>query len=196
MWAVRALIRALRWPLAAGATVVLSTGIYWYWRIHRFDELLRNVAREYGADPNLLRAVIWRESRFNPMAIGRRGEIGLMQITPGAAADWAAAEGRPVPAIPELFLPSVNVRAGTWYLQRAVERWTPRADDPLPFALAEYNAGLTRAERWAASAATASQFWHRIEFPSTRRYIAAVLRHYRGTVIVSPPSDRARASSR
>lgn len=176
--------------------VLLAAVLYWHWRIHRFDDVLRNVAREYGVDEHLLHAVIWRESRFNPMAVGRRGEIGLMQVTRGAAADWATAEGRPVPPIPELFLPSVNIRAGGWYLQRALQRWASRTDDPLPFALAEYNAGRTHVERWAAGVTTASQFWYRIEFPSTRRYIAAILEQYRGKVILAGSDNNASGVSR
>ncbi len=183
--AVRTLLRAMRWPLGVGAVVVLAAALYWHWRIHRFDNILRHVAEEYGVDADLLHAVIWRESRFNPMAIGRRGEIGLMQVTRAAAADWAAAEGRPVPTIPDLFLPSVNIRAGTWYLRRAVDRWTPRTDDPLPYALAEYNAGRIPVERWASNAPTARQFWQRIEFSTTRRYIATILERYRGDVLLS-----------
>ncbi len=176
----RALWRAIRWPLGIGAVVVVTAVFYWHWRIHRFDDILRAVAQEYGADERLLHAVIWRESKFNPMAVGRRGEVGLMQITRAAAADWAAAEGRPVPALSELFVPSVNVRAGAWYLQRALQYWTSRTDDPLPYALAEYNAGRANVERWASNALLASQFCRRIEFASTRRYVAAILERYRG----------------
>jgi soluble lytic murein transglycosylase len=40
-------------------------------------------------DPLLLVAVIRQESRFNPNAIGRHGEIGLMQIKPSTAR-WLA----------------------------------------------------------------------------------------------------------
>jgi soluble lytic murein transglycosylase len=40
----------------------------------------------------------------------------------------------------QLFQPKINLEAGAWYLHRAIEHWDHQAD-PIPFALAEYNAG-------------------------------------------------------
>ena len=48
----------------------------------------------------------------------------------------------------ELFDPKTNLEAGAWYLHRAMLHWQAQ-DDPAPFALAEYNAGASRAQRWA-----------------------------------------------
>ena len=43
-----------------------------------------------GVDPCLLKAVIWRESRFDRTAIGSKGEVGLMQVMPKyAGLEWA-----------------------------------------------------------------------------------------------------------
>ena len=64
----------------------------------RFDSLIVKVAREYDLDPRLIKAVVWRESRFQADMIGRNGERGLMQVSEVAARDWAAAKGVPRPA--------------------------------------------------------------------------------------------------
>lgn len=37
----------------------------------------------YHFDPLLLQAMIQTESNWNPSAIGSRGEVGLLQLTPG-----------------------------------------------------------------------------------------------------------------
>lgn len=168
--------------MAVGGAAAAATLVWWHWREHRFDALVSEVAGLYDVPPKLVRAVIHRESRFNVTAIGRRGEVGLMQVTAGASAEWAAAESRPPPSTAELFVPDVNLRAGTWYLGRAIRRWAERVDDPLPYALAEYNAGPRHSERWASNASGSAEFIERIDFPTTRRYVQDILRHYRGHV--------------
>jgi len=58
-------------------------------RFHQFDNLIRTVAAEHELDPMLVKAVIWRESRFDPRKIGSAGERGLMQVSERAAREWA-----------------------------------------------------------------------------------------------------------
>ena len=47
----------------------------------------------------------------------------------------------------DLYDPETNIRVGTWYLNRALKRWS-QTDDPVTFALAEYNAGRSNALKW------------------------------------------------
>ncbi len=70
--------------------------VWWRWeyRERRFDGLIVEVAREYGVDPCLVKAVMRRESRFDPWVYGRHGEIGLMQVTEGAGVAWWRGVGR------------------------------------------------------------------------------------------------------
>ena len=80
--------------------LLLALGViaYWgwdYWRERRFDSFILAAAKRYQVDPALVKAVVWRESRFDPDARGRAGELGLMQIRAAAAAEWAAAERIP-----------------------------------------------------------------------------------------------------
>ena len=58
-------------------------------RFHQFDNLIRTVATEHQLDPMLVKAVVWRESRFDPRKIGSAGERGLMQVSERAAREWA-----------------------------------------------------------------------------------------------------------
>jgi soluble lytic murein transglycosylase len=55
--------------------------------------------------------------------------------------------------------------------------------DPIPFALAEYNAGASRAQRWAggegARPIAGHEFQRNIDFPGTKQYVASILERYR-----------------
>ena len=42
-------------------------------RFQQYDRLIRAVAGEHQLDPMLVKAVVWRESRFDPKKFGRRG---------------------------------------------------------------------------------------------------------------------------
>lgn len=99
--------------------------VWWRWeyRERRFDKLIGEVAGKYGVDPCLVKAVVRRESKFDPWVYGSRGEIGLMQVTEGAGAQWARAVGRRDYGRSLLWDARVNVEAGTWYLGRAMGRW-------------------------------------------------------------------------
>lgn len=152
-------------------------------RYSRYDRLIADAAERYGVSPALVKAVIWRESRFHPHMWGGRGERGLMQITEGAASDWAKAEKVETFVPTDLFDPKTNIEAGTWYLARALKHWSAK-DDPIPFALAEYNAGRSRVNRWELSGMADGKFGSEelaatMDFPSTKAYVDAILARHR-----------------
>jgi soluble lytic murein transglycosylase len=147
-----------------------------YWRYYA---LIAEAAARHGIDPHLLKALVWRESAFHPDKIGTSGERGLMQVGEAAARDWAKAERVETFTPTDLFDPHTNTSAGAWYLARALERWKDR-DRPEVFALAEYNAGRSRVDRWLAETrlaeqANADDLLGAMDFPSTRRYIEDIL---------------------
>ncbi|MBM3892195.1 MAG: lytic transglycosylase domain-containing protein [Verrucomicrobia bacterium] len=168
---LRGLLSAVAVLAALGVTVYFG---HQYWREHRFDDEIMAVALKHGISPFLVKAVVWRESRFDPNARGGKGEIGLMQIMPGTANEWAKAHHvagfDPQQA---LLIPTANLDVGCWYLRRALDRWTTSTSDPVPFALAEYNAGRSNALRWATGPKPfdPQQFISNITYPVTRKYI-------------------------
>ena len=117
-------------------------------RFQQYDQLIHAVAAANDLDPMLVKAVVWRESRFDPQKLGGAGERGLMQVSEIAAREWAQENKVENFRVEELFDPKTNLEAGTWYLHRAMAHWQ-KMRDPVPFALAEYNAGASRAQRWA-----------------------------------------------
>jgi soluble lytic murein transglycosylase len=150
-------------------------------RFHQYDGLIRTVAAKHGTNPLLVKAVVWRESRFDPGKFGAAGERGLMQVSETAAREWATENRIDNFQVEELFDPRKNLEAGSWYLQRALQHWQHEAE-PTPFALAEYNAGASRAQRWAggndAAAISASSFQRNIDFPGTRNYVDSIMHRY------------------
>lgn len=161
--------------------ILLLCGIgayFWWqhWREHRFDKLIAMAARKYQVDPALVKAVIWRETNFNPGAHGRKGEIGLMQLLPDAAGEWAKAEGVGHFEFRQCWDPANNVLAGTWYLKKNLKRYLP-TDNPAAFALADYNAGRGNSRKWqyGSGKTNSATFIGQIEFPSTKNYVQAIL---------------------
>ena len=151
-------------------------------RFHRYDAIIQQVAARRGMDPMVIKAVAWRESRFEADKVGLDGERGLMQITDAAAREWVRGEKVANFAPADLFDPKTNLEAGSWLLARALRRYESR-DNPLPFALAEYNAGRSRVTRWSAektdpagspSVAGSRELVANINIPSTKNYIETV----------------------
>jgi soluble lytic murein transglycosylase len=175
-----AAVTAVGWILARSDDP-LYTAADWLsrGRFQRYDEMIADAARKNGVDPLLLKAVVWRESQFHPNKTGSSGERGLMQVSEAAAHDWVRAHKAETFRPTDLFSPRMNLEIGSWYLKQKLLRWAAK-DDPVPFALAEYNAGGTRVDRWIAGtqlgdAATAADLRSRIDFPSTHAYVEAIL---------------------
>jgi len=174
---------------AAFAYVAVKSGdplyAFYEWmspaRFHQYDRLIRSVALENHLDPMLVKAVVWRESRFDPKKRGSHGERGLMQVTERAANEWARENKIAGFNADQLFDPKTNLKAGSWYLHRAMEHWTHQSD-PIPFGLAEYNAGASRVQRWSGGNGLAEisehQFLQKIDFPATRRYVESIIGRY------------------
>lgn len=174
-WAFRILVMI-------GLVALLGTGVYWAFRfeIHscRYRTVINLAAARYDVPPQLIAAVIWQETRFNPSCRGKAGEVGLMQIMPQSAWEWARSEHITHFNTDTLYDPGTNLLAGTWYLGRALKRWSGHAP-LLPCALAEYNAGRSNAIRWHHNAEhNPEQFTDLIDYPGTRIYIRNILKHY------------------
>ena len=149
-------------------------------RFQQHDAMIRSVAAEHHLDPMLVKAVVWRESRFDAQKFGSAGERGLMQVSEKAAQEWARENRVENFRVEELFDPKINLEAGTWYLRRAAEHWENQAD-PIPFALAEYNAGASRAQRWAGgdnAVVPPDAFRANIDFPGTRKYVDSIIARF------------------
>jgi soluble lytic murein transglycosylase len=177
----------MRWLVSFLFLALLFVGalVFWTWQAREdekaYDPLIQRIAAEgtYPIDPLLVRAVIWRETNFNPQAYGLAQERGLMQVTPVAGQEWAKAFKIDNFRETDLFSPRTNIQAGAWYLSRALKRWQD-TDNPVPFALAEYNAGRSNALRWVdpADPRSSAAFIARIDYPTTKRYVETIQQKY------------------
>ena len=191
------LIRKYKWWLfgliAVGGLLTLMESCR-VWRENSQDKHILAAAAKHGVDPALVKAVVWQESRFNPNAKGRKGEIGLMQIMEDTAGDWAKAERVPFFFHAQLFDPAKNTQAGAWYLRKLLRRY-PQTDNPVPYALADYNAGRGNVLRWMKGAAATNSvvFIAQIDFPGTKNYVLTVSQRYQRyrRVLVLKPQRRA-----
>jgi soluble lytic murein transglycosylase-like protein len=132
-------------------------------------------------DRALMRAVAWKESRFDARARSRSDALGLVQLKLGTAADEARSLRERRPQEKDLFDSVRNVRYGTSYLARQMARF-----GSLHRALAAYNAGPTALARWLSlwekapgralgGAALECELMCR---PETIRYVKEVLAAY------------------
>jgi soluble lytic murein transglycosylase len=127
-----------------------------------YEPIIVGHARNYRLEPELLAAVIYQESRFEPDAESASGAIGLMQLLPGTAKGIALRTGGSRFRVADLYTPELNVRYGSWYLRHLLDRY---GDEEL--ALAAYNAGQRNVDRWRRER-------RGIEFAETRRYVERV----------------------
>src|SRR5689334_10150716 len=107
--------------------IVAVSGTYFfrnYWE-HRYDEMITRQARIYRLDERLVWSLIYEETWFREAAMGEAGEIGLMQVTPVVAREWAKETGlkefeRQTNENVVEFLsdPERNIQVGSWYLEK------------------------------------------------------------------------------
>lgn len=170
--------------------IASAAGLYFfnqYW-IHRYDHLIARHAGVYRLDEKLVWSVIYEETYFRASIIGDANEVGLMQVTPTVAREWAAETGlKNLKAQAEndvinlLGDPETNIQIGSWYLEklRTNYRGFPAEKS---MTLAAYNAGASRVTEWTkdtnASKLTREEFISRITIPSTKAYVTSILKRY------------------
>ena len=136
---------------------------------------IAEASARHGVPESLIRALIWRESKFNPRTVGKAGEIGLMQIMPGAVADWCSATGNPAPSKKALFHPGNNIEIGTWYLAQAGRHWKDYRSREI-LQLSEYNAGYGNVSKNMKPKSPDDELkLSDITIPSTRKYVEDIL---------------------
>jgi len=151
--------------------------------------MITRQARIYRVDGKLVWSLIYEETWFKSGSRGDAGEIGLMQITPLVAKQWAKETGlkefekQTAENVNEVLLdPERNIQIGCWYFEKLREKYRGRPAETA-MTLAAYNAGPSRVEEWISGSdpgtLTESDFIERINIPSTRSYVTSILERYR-----------------
>lgn len=133
-------------------------------------DLVDRESARAGLDASFVAAVIRQESAFQPRAVSSAGARGLLQIMPAVGAEWARRLRLSGYHDDRLFEPEVNLRLGTAYLKALLGRFPFRGA-----ALAAYNAGPSRAERWLLPSDREDAFVERIPIGETRLYVKRIL---------------------
>jgi len=121
----------------------------------QFGQFIQSAATRFHVDADLISSVIAIESNFNPKAVSRRNARGLMQLIPGTADRLG---------VRNVFDPAENIDAGTRYLGELLHRY----DNDLILALAAYNAGPERVQKYGRVP----------PFPETMSYVKRVKHTY------------------
>ncbi len=139
------------------------------------DEILQN-ARQWNITPASIWAIIKKESAFEPHIISYANAYGLMQIIPPTAQRLAKSLGIELDDVRQLYNPSFNIFLGSYYLAELIKRY----EGNLYYALAAYNAGEQRVDRWRKEINTEDDdfFMENIEFEQTRVYVRTVMKFY------------------
>jgi soluble lytic murein transglycosylase-like protein len=115
-----------------------------------YSEIIDRVAAEQDVPVKLVRAVIQVESAYNVRARSAKGAMGLMQLMPATARQYAVADP---------FDPASNIEAGIKHLKSLLQRL------PVALALAAYNAGEGAVQRFNGIP----------PYPETRSYVSRIL---------------------
>jgi Transglycosylase SLT domain len=138
----------------------------------QFGQFIQSAATRFHVDADLISSVIAIESNFNPKAVSRRNARGLMQLIPGTANRLG---------VRNVFDPAENIDAGTRYLGELLHRY----DNDLILALAAYNAGPERVQKYGRVP----------PFPETMSYVKRVKHTYDQQKLPPPSTATPKANS-
>ena len=117
-----------------------------------FDTLIEKYANLHHVEAAIVRAIIQTESAFNPLALSRKGAIGLMQLMPMTARELGV----------DPFVPEQNIEGGVRYFSQLLKMF-----GGVELALVAYNGGPGYAQRYARGQAAL--------YGETRDYVTRVL---------------------
>jgi soluble lytic murein transglycosylase-like protein len=115
-----------------------------------YGEFIDKYSKEQGVDARLVRAMIQVESAYKQGARSRKGAMGLMQLMPETARQYA---------VRDPYDPESNIEAGVKHLKSLLTRL------PVDLALAAYNAGEAAVQKFRGIP----------PYPETRSYVSRIL---------------------
>ena len=141
--------------------------------LERIEKAIQEAAQRFDLDPDLIRAVVKKESSFNPRAVSPAGAEGLMQLMPGTAARFD---------VKDPFNIEQNIMGGSKYLRELFDRF----NGDLRLTLAAYNAGEGRGRSKTPEARLGKLYAENID--GMRDYVDTIIGNYSRGKSVSGPS--------
>lgn len=143
---------------------------------------------ENDVDPLLMLSIMRAESLFRHDAVSSAGALGLVQVMPATGARVAALAGDADFRVEQLLVPEENIRLGTFYLGRLLDRFAGQ----FPLAVGSYNGGPHNIGRWLRPKVGMpfEEFVEEIAFDETRHYVKKVTSYYTIYTELYAPGDQ------
>jgi membrane-bound lytic murein transglycosylase F len=103
-------------------------------KVSPFDDVFKAAGKKHNTDWQLLAAIAFQESKFNPYIEGFGGAYGMMQFMPNTGPKYGVYPDSP---------PEVQINGGMKKIAADIHSWRniPDKNQRIKFALASYNAG-------------------------------------------------------
>jgi len=138
------------------------------------DEVLETT-EAFNMDPKLLWAIMKQESAFQPDCFSPAGARGLIQMIPSTSEYVAIENGWQNQYSPDiLYDPATSILYGT----ACITSYGRDCDWDISGTLAGYNGGPHNALRWGWGTASEEEFFSRITFNETKKYVEIVSHNY------------------
>jgi soluble lytic murein transglycosylase-like protein len=132
---------------------------------------MRDAAKTYNVDFELLQAMIVAESGFDHLAVSPKGAIGLMQLMPDTAKRFGVNADKSKSIELKLRDPKTNIHAGAKYLRTLINMFPGK----LELAIASYNAGEGAVQKYGNKIPP---------YKETQNYVSTVIQTY---LALKPP---------
>ncbi|MEQ1536018.1 MAG: lytic transglycosylase domain-containing protein [Burkholderiaceae bacterium] len=132
---------------------------------------MRDAAKTYNIDFELLQAMIVAESGFDHLAVSPKGAIGLMQLMPDTAKRFGVNADKSKSVELKLRDPKTNINAGAKYLRTLINMFPGK----LELAIASYNAGEGAVQKYGNKIPP---------YKETQNYVSTVIQTY---LALKPP---------
>lgn len=153
----------------------------WFWKIIyplNYEEIIIESSLRYNLDPDLVSALVYVESKYDPDARSHKGARGLMQIMPDTGR-WIAQQLNMEEGYSDdkLYIPELNIEFGSWYLNSLNKEF----NNELILVLAAYNAGRGNVKKWLEDEWTDMDL-DKLPYQETKEYVKQILivyEHYK-----------------
>lgn len=141
-----------------------------------FERSVLSSSRSFAVPTEFVWAIMRAESQYRQDVQSPVGARGLMQLMPFTSRQVASLLGLKSFEVGSLLEPETNIRLGTRYLQRLMDKFS----GSIPLSAASYNAGPHRVQSWLKSFGLLDmdEFIEHIPFIETRNYVKKVSRNY------------------
>ncbi|MCD6589454.1 MAG: transglycosylase SLT domain-containing protein [Candidatus Fermentibacteraceae bacterium] len=148
------------------------------WRLRypaAWTDDVTDATAQFNMDPKLLWSIMKQESAFQPECFSSAGARGLIQMIPSTSEYVAIEHGWQDSYTPDiLYDPATSILYGTACISGYGEDFSW----DIPGTLAGYNGGPHNALRWGWGTVSTEEFFSRITYNETKKYVEIVSHNY------------------